>query len=178
MIDLLAEQKRRQLLDMLDRGLVMVHLDPRREGVIVPEQFRGDPVLRLNIAYGFNLPALDVGEEGVYAILSFSRQNFGCTLPWDAIFALTSPDDGHDGVVWPSSAPPEFHSFFSASTEERAALKTGSGEPSGASEDDAQAPARPFAVHEGGGARGSSAASSKTEDERTTPQPVLKLVKG
>jgi hypothetical protein len=102
-----AFQKRRKLLEMLDEGLVMVHLDPRPEGVIVPPWLKSDPVLRLNLAYGFRLPALDVGPEGVYAVLSFNKQNFGCSLPWSAIFALTFPDQGHEGRVWAESLPPE-----------------------------------------------------------------------
>jgi len=112
MNEVLGQQKRRQLLNMLDSGLVMLHLDPRVEGVVVPPQFRGDPVLRLNIAYGFNLPALDVDSQGVYAVLSFNRRDFGCTLPWESIFALTAPQDGHEGMVWPESIPAELAPFF------------------------------------------------------------------
>lgn len=102
-----AFQKRRQLLDMLDKGLVMIHLDPRPEEVIVPSYLKTEPVLRLNLAYGFRLPALDVGAEGIYTVLSFNRQNFGCTIPWGAVFALTMPDNGHDGILWPTSLPVE-----------------------------------------------------------------------
>jgi len=105
-------QKRRKVLDMLDAGLVMLHLDPRAPDVVVPQRFKTDPVLRLNIAYGFRLPALEVGAEGIYAVLSFDRQNFGCTLPWASIFAVTRPDFGHDGVVWPESVPPELRASF------------------------------------------------------------------
>jgi len=105
-----AFQKRRQLLEMLDQGLVMVHLDPRPDEVIVPGYLKDGPVLRLNLAYGFRLPALDVNGDGVYAVLSFNRQNFGCNLPWSAIFALTAPDKGNDGMVWPSSLPVELRS--------------------------------------------------------------------
>ncbi|PKN57653.1 MAG: hypothetical protein CVU56_09950 [Deltaproteobacteria bacterium HGW-Deltaproteobacteria-14] len=112
MNEVLGQQKRRQLQSMLDHGLVMLHLDPRVEGVSVPPQFRGDPVLRLNIAYGFNLPALDIDASGVYAMLSFSGRNFGCNLPWEAIFAMTAPHDGHEGMVWPESIPAELAPFF------------------------------------------------------------------
>jgi stringent starvation protein B len=100
-------EKRDRMLELLDRGLVMVHLDPRCEGVLVPEWFKDDPTLRLNIAYGFNLPSLDIDEEGVYAVLSFGGQNHGCMLPWSAVFAITLPQDQHDGQVWPSSLPKE-----------------------------------------------------------------------
>jgi|GEM_PF-1365389 len=105
-------QKRRQLLEMLDAGLVMLHLDPRPADVIVPARFKSDPVLRLNLAYQYRLPALDIGIEGVYAVLSFDKQNFGCTLPWSAIFAVTCPDANHDGIVWPESVPEELKASF------------------------------------------------------------------
>ena len=107
MITALHIEKRDSMLKLLDRGLVMVHLDPRVEGVLVPEWLRNDSTLRLNIAYGFNLPALDIDDEGIYAVLSFGGQNYGCTLPWDAVFALTLPQDQHEGQVWPASLPAE-----------------------------------------------------------------------
>ena len=85
----------------------MIHIDPRVEGVVVPEHFTSQAVLRLNIAYGFNLPALEIDEEGVYAVLSFSRRDFGCTLPWGSVFAITLPDANNEGTMWPNSLPPE-----------------------------------------------------------------------
>ncbi|MGM0576972.1 MAG: hypothetical protein ACQEXJ_14705 [Myxococcota bacterium] len=112
MRDVISEQKRQTMLALLERGLVMVHLDPRAEGVDVPGMFCEDPVLRLNIAYGFDLPALEVDDEGIYAVLSFNRRDYGCNLPWDSIFALTLPDDGHEGMVWPGFLPPEMDPFF------------------------------------------------------------------
>ena len=88
------QQKYDQFLAFLDRGIVMVHLDPRSKGVVVPPEFQADKMLCLNIAYGFRLPALEVNQEdGIYAVLSFNKRNFGCTLPWDAIFALTLPHE-------------------------------------------------------------------------------------
>ncbi|MEZ4269311.1 MAG: ClpXP protease specificity-enhancing factor SspB [Myxococcota bacterium] len=116
--DASKQQKREKMLELLDRGMVMIHLDPRAPGVIVPAQFRADPVLRLNVAWQFQLPALEVGEDSVYAVLSFQRQNFGCTLPWDAVFGLTMPDVEHEGMLWPESMPPELDPFFGPSAEQ------------------------------------------------------------
>ena len=101
------EEKREMMLYLLDRGLVMIHLDPRKEGVVVPEHFRADASLRLNIAYGFNLPALEVDEEGVYAVLSFGGVNYGCTIPWGSVYAITLPDEDHGGRLWAEDLPPE-----------------------------------------------------------------------
>ncbi len=111
------EQKRETMVQLLDRGLVMVHLDPRVDGVKVPEWFKSDPTLRLNIAYGFNLPALDIDEEGIYAVLSFSGVDHGCNLPWESVFAITRPDAQHEGRMWPESLPPELVETMSAMAE-------------------------------------------------------------
>lgn len=164
--EVLGQQKRRQLLQMLDRGLVMLHLDPRQPGVVVPEQFADEPVLRLNLAYGFNLPALDIGAQGVFAILSFSGRNFGCTLPWDSVFAMTSPHDNHEGMVWAESVPHELAPYFQSIGVRRGAMpvslrvaeaheleREGVAE-SGPEPEDPEArtapPVRPFVVHDGG----------------------------
>jgi hypothetical protein len=120
MQDPYARQKCDQLRTMLDDGLVMIHLDPRPADVIVPPQFKSQPMLRLNLAWGFNLPALDIDERGVYAVLSFNRVNFGCTIPWSAIFAMTWPDQEHDGYVWPDCAPPELQAAFASLPAARA----------------------------------------------------------
>jgi stringent starvation protein B len=104
--EFINRQKRKRLEVMLGAGIVMVHLDPRRAGVGVPERFSDDPVLRLNLAYGFNLPRFDIDNDGVFAVLSFDGVNFGCALPWESIFAMTTPDDPK-GAVWPDSVPSE-----------------------------------------------------------------------
>jgi hypothetical protein len=106
------QQKRRELLRMLERGLVMVHLDPRAIGVVVPDRYKSGPVLKLQIAYGFRLPALEIDEEGVFAVLSFKGANFGCTLPWESIYALTMPDEADTGVAWTDAMPHELRPVF------------------------------------------------------------------
>lgn len=188
--------KRRQLLSMLDKGLVMIHLDPRVEGVEVPERFKKDPVLRLNIAYGYRLPALDIGLDGVYAVLSFSKQNFGCTLPWSAIFALTSPDNAHEGIVWHEAVPPELRRSLGIDEPDEE-LEPAHGAAEGPRpalaevevERDAPPTREPtpplFVVHEGG-LTAASAALKPSRDEVDVPppepspkkRPHLSIVKG
>lgn len=94
---------------LLVRGSVFVHLDPRHEGVCVPEYLRMQPQLVLQV--GFNLvvpiPDLRFDAEGLSATLSFQRTPFYCEVPWEAIFALTG-DEG-EGLVWPESLPEEIH---------------------------------------------------------------------
>lgn len=108
----LNAQKQKVVLELLDLGLVMIHLDPRAPGVVVPPQFHGDLTLRLNLAYGFNLPSLDVDDDGIYAVLSFGGRDFGCSVPWESVYAATLPDEHHKGMVWPGSLPPEGDPLF------------------------------------------------------------------
>lgn len=153
MINLASQHKQRELERLLKRGVVMVHLDPQVAGVVVPPQFSQERALRLNVAYGFNLPALEVGEEGVYVVLSFNRQNFGCTIPWRAVFALTLPYDDHDGMVWPDSMPVELRQ----SQEAGEAGKVGH-EPNGSGAVPTGGVPPSFAVYEGG--RGGSSSDN------------------
>jgi hypothetical protein len=94
-------------LALLEGPSVLVHLDPRREGVVVPKWFTGQPQLILQV--GLNLPVpipdLAVDDSGISCTLSFSRSPFWCSIPWSAVYALVG-DDGR-GMVWPNDVPPE-----------------------------------------------------------------------
>ncbi len=99
--------KKEVALALLERSKVLVHLDPRKDGVIVPMGFRKQPQLVLEI--GLNMPVpipdLRLDEEGMSCTLSFSRQPFYCIVPWSSVFAMVG-DDGR-GMVWPDDVPPE-----------------------------------------------------------------------
>lgn len=92
---------------LLRQGSVFVHLDPRDVRVVVPQWYRSEPQLVLQI--GLNMPVpipdLRVDKEGVYGTLSFNRSPFTCRIDWDAVFALAG-EDGR-GMVWPDSMPEE-----------------------------------------------------------------------
>ena len=174
-MDMASQHKHRELEALLQRGVVMVHLDPRVDGVVVPPQFIQEEALRLNVAYAFNLPAFEISEEGVYAILSFNRQNFGCTIPWHAVYALTLPQESHEGMVWPDSMPLELRD--SAQTEpnqpEDVTTVAGAESPQGKAA---------FAVLPGGKGLG-NAEATESQAPVTGPQPGrsrnhLTLVKG
>ncbi|WNG19823.1 ClpXP protease specificity-enhancing factor SspB [Cystobacter fuscus] len=83
-------EKKARLLAALDRGMVMIHLDARRPGVLVPHSLRDESHLRLNLSYRFDPPDLTVGEWGVRCTLSFSGSRFKVAVPWSALFAVTS----------------------------------------------------------------------------------------
>ena len=100
-----APDKRQTLLHFLERGVTMVHLDARKDGVVVPPQYAQEPHLRLNLSYRYNIPDLEMSDRRVQATLSFGGRPFRCLLPWSSIFGITS--HAGEGQVWPEDLPGE-----------------------------------------------------------------------
>jgi hypothetical protein len=92
---------------LLEHSSVLVHLDPRPPEVLVPNWFKKQPQLALQI--GLNLPVpikdLEITEHGFSCTLSFSRTPHFCSLPWSAVYALVG-ENGR-GMVWPDDIPAE-----------------------------------------------------------------------
>lgn len=99
-------EKKERLLAALDKGMVMIHLDARRPGVLVPPSLRNEAHLRLNLSYRFDPPDLTVGEWGVRSTLSFSGSRFTVAVPWSALFAMTSHVT-KEFWMYPDDMPPE-----------------------------------------------------------------------
>jgi stringent starvation protein B len=99
--------KKAVAMALLQGPSMLVHLDPRREGVVVPPHFRRQPQLVLQFGLNLAVPIrdLDVNEEGLSGTLSFNRSPCWCYLPWSAVYALVG-EDGR-GMVWPDDVPPE-----------------------------------------------------------------------
>lgn len=98
------KSKRDALLAFLDKGMTMIHLDARRDGVDVPKHFTGQQDLRLNLSYRFAGAHMDVGTDEVAATLTFGGTPFRVKIPFVAIYALTSHVTGA-GLVFPESLP-------------------------------------------------------------------------
>ncbi len=99
--------KKEVALALLERSKVHIHLDPRKDGVIVPSHFRKQAQLVLEIGLNMPIPIPDLrlDDEGMTCTLSFSRQPFYCVVPWPSVFAMLG-DDGR-GMVWPDDVPAE-----------------------------------------------------------------------
>ncbi|WP_426750122.1 ClpXP protease specificity-enhancing factor SspB [Myxococcus sp. Y35] len=98
--------KKERLLAALDQGMVMIHLDARRPGVLVPASVKGEAHLRLNLSYRFDPPDLTVGEWGIRSTLSFSGSRFTIAVPWSALFAIASHVT-KEFWMYPEDMPPE-----------------------------------------------------------------------
>lgn len=97
------EAKLRVFRRMIDKGMVMVTLDTRFEGVEVPPKFQGLPELRLNFSHMFHIDDFDYDPSGVRASLSFDGTRYFCDVPWEAVFMLYGHESG-DVLVF---EPPE-----------------------------------------------------------------------
>ncbi len=94
-------------LALLERSSVFVHLDPRKDGVVVPPSFKKQPRLVLQVGLNMAVPIrdLDFDDRGMSCTLSFNRTPFFCVVPWFSVFALVG-EDGR-GMVWPEDVPLE-----------------------------------------------------------------------
>ena len=100
--------KREVAVQLLEQGAILVHIDPRRMGVSVPDRFGADPKLVLRFGYGLTpaIPDLDLSDEALCGTLSFGGQLHRCVLPWSAVYAVVSEADQR-GMVWPDDVPAE-----------------------------------------------------------------------
>lgn len=113
----LLPPKQDVLLALLQESSVHIHLDPRREAVVVPPWFKNQPqlVLQIGLTMPIPIPDLDVGDDGISCTLSFNRSPFYCFVPWTALYAMVG-EDGR-GMVWPNDVPIELATKAQASLE-------------------------------------------------------------
>ena len=101
--------KRRLLMELLDCGMVTVQLDPRREGVDVPDAHKASAALTLNLSHAFNLDTFDLGSFGGIRHL--------CVLPYNAIYAVVSQTEGKH-LLFPDDVPVELTADYETETAE------------------------------------------------------------
>lgn len=89
-MDKRTDEKKARMLQALEKGMTMVHLDARRPGVIVPPHLKHEAHLLLNLSYRFDPPDLSVGDWGVRSTLTFSGKRFTVAIPWSALYAISS----------------------------------------------------------------------------------------
>jgi hypothetical protein len=92
---------------LLEHAEAQVHLDARREGVVLPDRLRASSNVRLDYGYGLTPPIIDltVDEKGISATLAFNRVPFATFVPWSAVFLIA--DFAGRGAVWREDLPPE-----------------------------------------------------------------------
>jgi stringent starvation protein B len=150
-----AGEKKQRLLQALDQGLTQIHLDARRPGVLVPDRYRTDHHLVLNLSYRFDPPDLTVTDWGVRQTLLFTGQRFTIAAPWSAVYAVASLVS-REFWMYPDDMPDE---LAEAATDrvtkadlQPAAEKAGAGAGAGAPPSAPRAVLREVVLEEEGGA--------------------------
>lgn len=82
---------------------VLIHLDPRCDGVVVPKHLASGEVLTLKLSKLFR-GAMELTKERVTADLLFDEDYFTCVVPLQAVWGATST--AGETLLWPESAPP------------------------------------------------------------------------
>jgi hypothetical protein len=97
--------KKEVMLALLERAEARVHLDARRDGVVLPERLLGDGHVRLDYGHHFSppIPDLIVDDDGIHATLSFNRAPFQTFVPWSAVYLIADFDG--NGAVWQDDIP-------------------------------------------------------------------------
>lgn len=109
--------KKMHLDRLLQTGTVMVILDGRAPGVVVPLEHQTNPKLPINLDYAFDVPDFKVLENRVEASLSFNRKNFFCILPLEAIYIMNAPSVS-ETVLFPEDVPQDLLASYAAPPKE------------------------------------------------------------
>lgn len=83
---------------------VLVHLDSRREAVLVPDQLAKNHSLTLKLSRRFQ-GQTDFNDDEIRAHLKFDGVYRECVLPWDAIWGMTSAES--EQRIWTDDLPTE-----------------------------------------------------------------------
>jgi stringent starvation protein B len=115
--------KRDAFLAFYGEGWVSVHLDARRTGVKVPQEFasNGHLVLQYGQDMPVAIPDLSVDDDGIRATLSFSRTPHATFIPWSAVYIVASTDGR--GILYYEDVPEDVPVMA------RAAIDPETGEP-------------------------------------------------
>lgn len=182
-----AEEKLAFFSRLIESGMVLVNLDTRVPGTVVPPQFAGDVQLGLNFSHRFGLSDFAYDMRGVRASLSFQGQPVFCDVPWSAVFMIRSYVT-EDVSLFSESMPRELAKLLQdaetapeASAAETAETQNGSSSSEDArlsalDEDSVEAP------NEADGATEIASATEPDDDEPSPPpdgkgRPGLRLVK-
>jgi hypothetical protein len=99
-----VKDQRTTIERLLNDEQVLVHVNPQRPGVLLPEHLADNRTVTLRLSRYFK-GELVTDEERVTAELLFGSQYCTCVLPWDCIWGASSITG--EEFVWASAAPEE-----------------------------------------------------------------------
>lgn len=166
------KSKHETLLDLLEVGLIMMHIDARHPNISVPTHLKDDPHLRLNLSYRFRVPDLNITEESIEVTLSFQQVPHFCKIPLDAIWGVSQPPA--PGIhLFLDSMPPEI--VFQLMTTQLQGDLPAEQEREEGEEVEVDAPI-PFLPALAAAARPSTTPRDEPQDPPSKGRPALRLV--
>jgi stringent starvation protein B len=100
-------EKQQSLATLMEKGVVMLHLDARRPGVRVPEHLKAQSWLRLNFNHQKGKGDIQVNDWGLRETLRFNGQWSAVAVPWSAIFAISLPEQADAPTIFAEDLPEE-----------------------------------------------------------------------
>jgi len=86
-------------------GRIYIVVDATSDNVLLPENLKGDPALRLVLNSRMPQPIL-IHDDRLNSDFSFSGQVCSCQIPMQAIWAAYLPDgDLEQGIIWDEDVP-------------------------------------------------------------------------
>ena len=107
--------KARELREYFNRyGRIYVVVDATGDDVIVPDNLKGDPALRLVLS--LRMPQqIHIRDDRLDSDFSFSGQVFPCRIPMHTIWAAYQPEgELEQGIIWEDSVPEMIKSMVEA----------------------------------------------------------------
>lgn len=101
------QEKQSVLGTLLEKGVVMLHLDARRPGVRVPDYLKNETWLRLNFNHAKGRADLVVNDWGIRETLRFQGAWFPVSVPWSAVFAMSLPEHAEQPTIFAEDLPEE-----------------------------------------------------------------------
>jgi len=88
------DSDKKQLLEqLLEASMVMLTINSCNDTVIVPNSYKGELDLRLNVSHRFGLP-ISITDEGIEMTLTFGGTPFECSVRWKDIYCFVSHATG------------------------------------------------------------------------------------
>ena len=97
-----SKEKFKIIDELLTQEHVLVHINTRSEGVVIPAHLTKQNTVTLKLSRMFRRP-VEITEAEITADLLFNGSYFQCVIPWAGIWGATSAEG--EGRVWPDDIP-------------------------------------------------------------------------
>jgi stringent starvation protein B len=127
--DAAAIDKRDTVELLIERGSIVIDLDPRMQGVVVHPRHAGATALSLRFGYDLSPPItdLEIDDTAISGTLRFGNLGFAAIVPWPAVHAVRLETTGetvrwHAGTRVEAVVPSGHHRVPEATADKRAVV--------------------------------------------------------